>query len=103
MTLIRMFNMKKIIKFLLLNGYVEDSEKGSEYRSFYKNGLSTIDINEKEVVLVIDYSDWLHLPVNIYAVIGALIHFRELSPAYNFVDEKIIFDPSNIIKQTQKL
>jgi hypothetical protein len=74
--------MKKVIDFLKSNGYTEDTEKGSEYRSFFKNGLSSIDVNNDEIVFIGDEGDWLHIPLNYYALIGALLHHRELASNY---------------------
>jgi hypothetical protein len=76
--------MKKIIEFLRLNGYTEDTEKESGYRSFYKEGVSTIDVNKNEIVLVGESGDWLQLPFNIYALIGALIHHRQIAVDYKY-------------------
>lgn len=74
--------MKAIIEFLLKNRYKEDTEKGAEYRSFFKDGLSSIDINSDEIVFIGEEGDWLHIPVNYYALIGALLHHRQLATNY---------------------
>lgn len=74
-----------IVGFLLMNGYTEDLDNDSpQYRTFHKDGLSSIDVDDKEVVLISDKGDWLHLPLNIFAVIGALIHYRQLPTSYTF-------------------
>ena len=72
----------KIIEFLKSNGYKEESEKGADYRTFFKEGVSTIDINKDEIVLIGEQGDWLHLPVNYYSLLGALIHHRQLACDY---------------------
>lgn len=72
----------EIIKFLALNGYVEDSEKGSVYRSFFKEGVSSIDVNDSEIVFIGESGDWLNIPMNLYALIGALIHYKEIATNY---------------------
>lgn len=74
--------MVKIIRFLKSNGYEEETEKGSDYRSFHKKNASSIDINKNEIVLIGDRGDWLHIPVNYYALLGALIHHRQLACDY---------------------
>jgi len=74
--------MEKIIEFLLNNGYIEETENGTEYRSFFKDGLSSIDVNSSEIVFIGETGDWLHIPVNYYAIIGALIHYSELAINY---------------------
>jgi len=69
--------MEKIIEFLKLNGYKEtDSD------TFEKDGVSQIDISQKEIILSDEGETWLHLPVNLYALIGALIHHRQLACNY---------------------
>jgi|GEM_PF-2450461 len=72
--------MKEIIKFLELNGYTEGPPNFG-FRRFFKEHLSPIYISEAEIFL---NGDWLHLPVNIYALLGALIHRNELSIDYKF-------------------
>ena len=74
--------MKTIIDFLIKNGYKEDTEEGAEYRSFFKDGLSSIDVNSDEIVFIGEEGDWLHIPVNYYALIGALLHHRQLATNY---------------------
>jgi hypothetical protein len=60
--------MKEVIHFLTKNGYKEDTEKGSEYRSFFKDGVSSIDVGKDEIVLIGESGDWLHIPLNYYAL-----------------------------------
>ena len=74
--------MKRIIEFLTKNGYKEDSEKVAEYRSFFKDNLSSIDINKDEIVFIGEEGDWLHIPLNYYALIGVLLHHRQLGTNY---------------------
>lgn len=74
--------MKKITNFLIKNGYKEDSEKGTGYKSFHKDGLSSIDVCADEIVFIGEEGDWLHIPLNYYALIGALVHYRQLSFSY---------------------
>jgi hypothetical protein len=74
--------MERIIEFLTKNGYKEETERGAEYRSFFKDGLSSIDVNNDEIVFIGDKGDWLHIPVNYYALIGALLHHRQLATNY---------------------
>jgi hypothetical protein len=75
---------EKIIDFLIKNDYKEDSEKGSEYRSFYKSDLYSIDVGNKEIVFISENGDFLHIPINYYALIGVLIHYRQIAIAYKF-------------------
>lgn len=75
-------DMKEVIEFLIKNGYKEDTENGNEFRSFFKDGLSGIDIDEKYISFVSDWGAWLYIPVNYYALIGALLHHRMLGTNY---------------------
>ncbi len=72
----------RISKFLLDNGYKEDFDNESEMITFHKEGVSSIDFNEEEIVLIGEQGDWLHLPLSMYALLGALLHFRQLAIDY---------------------
>lgn len=74
--------MERIIEFLIKNGYKEDTEKGAEYRSFFKEGLSSINVSSDVIVFAGEEGDWLHIPVNYYALMGALFHNRQLAIDY---------------------
>jgi len=74
--------MEKVIKFLIKNGYKEDSEKEGVYRSFFKDGMSTINVNALETVFTDGIVEWLTIPTNIYALIGALLHHRQIAFIY---------------------
>jgi hypothetical protein len=73
---------EKCIDFLKANGWKEDSEPESDYRSFYKKNVNAIDVSDDEIVLLDDTGDYLHLPVNYYALIGALIHHSQIGIGY---------------------
>lgn len=75
--------MKTVIKFLQQNGYIEDSEPDAEYRTFYKGHLATVDINDSEIVLIGEQGDFCHLPVNVFALLGALLHYKQIAINYN--------------------
>lgn len=80
--------MKQIehcINFLSKNDYII-TDKNNEYTSLihkekYTN-ISAIDISEKEIVFINDTGDWLHIPCHYYALIGALLHFNQISINY---------------------
>ena len=82
--LMQCLNMERIVEFLLQNRYKEDSDKKSEYRTFNKHGVSSIDVNSTEIVFIGEEGDWLHIPVNIYALIGVLLHYKQIAVDYNF-------------------
>ena len=67
--------------FLSKNGF-ETNGKMDDYISFCKDGSIGIDINEKEIVFIGEAGDFLHLPVNKFALIGALIEYRQLPINY---------------------
>lgn len=68
-----------IMNFLEKNGYKSCTEDDSEYISYFKEGVSNIDINTEEIVLIGERGDWLHLPYNFYALVGALVYHRQLA------------------------
>jgi len=81
--------LEKCIKFLEMNGFEKvfkkvDILKEDEYISFRKEGRLCLDINEKEIVLIDDTGDFLHLLLNYYALIGALIHFGLINTLYKY-------------------
>ena len=77
--------MKKIIEFLIANGYFEETEKGAEYRSFFKEGVNSIDVGSKEIVFIGESGDWLHIPLNYYALIGVLIDTHQIAINYKSI------------------
>jgi len=81
-----MKQLKKCIDFLENNGYKRlnlESQNGKEYISFvHKNNVSDIDISEDEIVFINDNGDWLHIPCNYFALIGACIHYSQIGIGY---------------------
>jgi hypothetical protein len=73
--------------FLTANGWeaVPEEEKDSHYESYRHKSLCTIDMDDEELVFVDDTGDFLHLPLNYYALIGALIEYRQLAINYKSV------------------
>lgn len=78
-------DLEKCENFLNVNGYIpmydEDALKdGQDYQTYYKDSetLFSIDINDEEIVFIDDFGDFLHLPVNFYCLLGALIHYRQI-------------------------
>lgn len=65
---------KKCQKLLRILGYNGERKlKNDDYKSYIKQGSIGVDINKTEIVLVCEFGDFLHLPVNYYALLGALI------------------------------
>lgn len=81
--------MNKILgickQFLLENGWEKDNEDGEacEFDSYSKNDSISIDISNEEIVFLNDSGDFLHLPLNYFALVGALIECRQIG--FNFV------------------
>lgn len=79
----------KIDSFLLINGWDFDNTDEWGYAVYKKRGLSGICVGIPEegcndIVFVSDEGDWLHIPRNIYALIGALLHHRMIDTAYTW-------------------
>jgi hypothetical protein len=76
--------MNKIIAFLKVNGWKEESYHKDDYYSFFHECNYGIDIEKSgdEVVVIADYSDILHIPLSgltLYTLIG----FLKVCPANN--------------------
>ena len=76
-----MTEKEKCKKFLVFNGWSMESAS-DEYDNYFKNGCIGVDVSDNELVLVGDYGDFLHMPINYYALIGALLEFRQISANY---------------------
>ena len=76
-----MTELEKCKLFLTNNGY-ENIAVDSEYVSYHKEGVSGIDMNEDEIVFIDDSGDWLHIPLNYFALIGACIHYSQIGVGY---------------------
>ena len=71
-------------QFLIENGWKLDNDD-DDYESYYKAMYPTIDIDNDEIVFVDNNGDYLHLPVNYYALIGGLIECRMIDMGYKSV------------------
>lgn len=74
------------IKLLEINGWL--FSHSDDYKSYHKKGYSGIDIDDNEIVLIGDIGDYCHLPINRYALLGALIQFRQLTPCYRWPEKR---------------
>jgi len=68
--------------FLTNNGWKNIADIDDEYLSFHKDGNIGVNINFNEIVLISDEGDFCHLPLNIFALIGALLHYRAITFNY---------------------
>jgi hypothetical protein len=86
-----MSEKEKCIKFLIDNGYKEVCN-GEHHgiKSFEPpyDYLSNIDIDESTIVFINGDGDWLHININYYALLGALIHHRQDRIQYKFYHPK---------------
>jgi len=80
-----MKQIDKCISFLMKNGYESYGNIEDEFQTMHKDNLDlmSIDINDEEIVFIDGNGDFLHLPCNLYALIGALIHFSQISVGYS--------------------
>jgi len=77
---------KRCKQFLTENGWKHDIDNDDgDYESYYKTMYPTIDIGNDEIVFVDNNGDFLHLPINYYALIGALIECRSIDMGYKSV------------------
>lgn len=77
---------KRCIIFLEQNGWTWDIDTlKEEYLTCYKDGYYSVDLNENEIVIIADIGDILHLPMNYYALVGALIEFRQIDCGFKNV------------------
>ena len=80
--------LKRIETFLIENGWVLEykvDQAKDEYKTYYKDNNYAIDISTKEIVLIAEEGDFLHIPINgssFYALFGALFYFNAISIDY---------------------
>src|SRR5690554_592925 len=73
-------------QFLVENGWKHDVDNDDgDYESYYKTTYPIIDIGNDEIVFVDNNGDFLHLPVNYYALIGGLIECQLIDLGYKSV------------------
>lgn len=73
-------------QFLVKNDWKLDNDNDDDvYESYYKAMCPTIEIDNDEIVFVDNNGDFLHLPINYYALIGGLIEYRLIDMGYKSV------------------
>ena len=77
-----MSQFEKCKKFLELNEY-ETGEINEDYTSMHHNDGVCLDLSENEIVFIGEDGDFLHIPCDYYALIGALIHLKAITLEYN--------------------
>lgn len=73
---------KRCCGFLTKNGF-DISSRDGDYISFCRSGSIGVDISYDDIVFIDDRGDFLHLPLNYYSLVGAMIEFKQLGFAYN--------------------
>lgn len=73
----------KCEQFLKANGYrFIGNDNGDEWWSYAKDGAYGVDLGNREIVFLDDSGDFLHLPINYYTLVGALIELRQIGCVY---------------------
>ena len=74
----------RCIQFLNKNGWTADDDHKTtdEYLSFHKNRCLSVDIGEDEIVFIDETGDILHIPIDYYALVGAMFEFRQIGCNY---------------------
>lgn len=70
--------------FLMANGWELDStiDFNDDPLTYHKKGCCSVDIDDDQIVLVGEDGDFLELPIDYFALIGALINFRQIGCDY---------------------
>jgi len=69
-------------KFLTFNGWKYDAIGAGGIGAYIKDDLIAVEFGANEIILLGDTGDFLHLPMNYYALVGALIEYRQLPMNY---------------------
>lgn len=68
-------------QFLVKNGF---KRIDNDIISYTKPGMSVIEICKDEIVFIDDSGDFLHIPLNIYALLGGLIQYSMIAVNYEW-------------------
>lgn len=74
---------EKIIKFLELNGFKKDR---SDDAPSWINDFIAIEMTEDELIFIDDTGDFCATPIDFFALIGVLVHYRIIPVNYNHVN-----------------
>lgn len=74
-------------RFLEANGWKLDSERkyATEGDVYLNDTAPAIQVLAGEIVFLDDSGDFLHIPKNYFALVGAMIEYRMLTFSYNSV------------------
>jgi len=73
---------KRCKRFVEENGWEYSPINAGGGGCHIKGNLCAVEIDKDEIVLLDDTGDFLHLPVNYYALVGALLELRQISTSY---------------------
>lgn len=73
---------KKCVRFLKNNGWKYDAKAAGGAGVYIKDSLVAVELQKDNIILLDDTGDFLYLPMNYYALVGALMEFRQVSANY---------------------
>ena len=73
---------KKCMRFLKKNGWHYQETSKGEPGVYVNELLVAVELHKDEIVLLDGHGDFLHLPMNYYALVGAMIEFRQIACNY---------------------
>jgi hypothetical protein len=80
-----MNHRKRCERFLKVNGWKYDP-KTQNGCGYYLNGdHCAVDVTGDQIVLIDDSGDFLHLPINYYALVGAMLESKQITAVYKSV------------------
>ena len=81
---------RKCAMLLILNGWHKQSVEGCHEMFVHPDNLVTVELSkeDEEMTFLDESGDFLHLPRCEYALLGALIHFKQLAVNYKFPTEE---------------
>lgn len=75
--------LKRCVKFLLENGWEKATDNYDKFYSYCRKNSVDVDISEEEIVLIGENGDFLHMNLNYFALVGALIEYRQIG--FNYI------------------
>jgi len=84
------YKYRKCATLLILNGWHKQSVEGCHEMFVHPDNLVTVELSkeDEEMTFLDESGDFLHLPRCEYALLGALIHFKQLAVNYKFPTEE---------------
>lgn len=73
---------KKCLRFLRDNGWKYDPKGSGGSGAFIKDYFVAVELQKDEIIFLDDTGDFMHLPMNYYALVGALLEMRQITANY---------------------